>query len=546
MTDYDKSLVANKDIPAFKIYKDEHSDIIAQVGQRQMPLKALVTALLNRKVKFCRHIRLKPKQEAIILFFQYECWECKKPQYCYTVYPKFSTVCDLEYDMMGEMWSDGDIDKSPQIQIAVQQFLDSDKAFGVNMLAVADGRPETLSLKQVIEYHVDFQFEVATRKYQNLLRKEMERREVQEGLIKACDVIDLIIEILRGSKTQKQVKECLIMGVTDGIRFKSKSSERMAAQLCFTERQATAILEMRLQKLIGLEVEALLKDHEATVAKITKYEDILNHYDSMSEVIMEDLTQIKKEYGHKRKTAIENAEAIVLEEPKVEEMDVVFLMDRFGYAKTIDTSAYERNKEAVHNENKYVFQCKNTDKICVFTDLGMMHSIKVMDIPYGRFRDKGTPIDNLGNYSSQKEQMIYVDALENIKNNKLLFVSAAGMVKLVDGSEFDVVKRTIAATKLSSEEDRLILAEVCQEQEYVVLQTKNGVFLRFLTSEVPEKKKAAVGVRGIRMAEDDAVEHAYLLASRMDYTITYHDKEISLTAKIKLAKRDTKGTKIRV
>ena len=123
-----------------------------------------------------------------------------------------------------------------------------------------------------------------------------------------------------------------------------------------------------------------------------------------------------------------------------------------------------------------------------------------MDIPYGRFRDKGTPIDNLGNYSSQKEQMIYVDALENIKNNKLLFVSAAGMVKLVDGSEFDVVKRTIAATKLSSEEDRLILAEVCQEQEYVVLQTKNGVFLRFLTSEVPEKKKAAVGVRGIRMA----------------------------------------------
>ena len=418
--------------------------------------------------------------------------------------------------------------------------------FGVNMLAVAEGRPETLGLVPIIRHHVKFQYELATRKYQTLLKKELDKKEIQEGLIRACNVIDLIIEILRGSKTQKQVKECLIMGVTDGIRFKSKSSERMAAQLCFTERQATAILEMRLQKLIGLEVEALLKDHEATVAKITKYEDILNHYDSMSEVIMEDLTQIKKEYGHKRKTAIENAEAIVLEEPKVEEMDVVFLMDRFGYAKTIDTSAYERNKEAVHNENKYVFQCKNTDKICVFTDLGMMHSIKVMDIPYGRFRDKGTPIDNLGNYSSQKEQMIYVDALENIKNNKLLFVSAAGMVKLVDGSEFDVVKRTIAATKLSSEEDRLILAEVCQEQEYVVLQTKNGVFLRFLTSEVPEKKKAAVGVRGIHMAKDDAVEHAYLLASRMDYTITYHDKEISLTAKIKLAKRDTKGTKIRV
>ena len=128
------------------------------------------------------------------------------------------------------------------------------------MLAVADGKPETMGIVPIIRHHVNFQYELATRKYQTLLAKERDKKEIQEGLIKACDVIDLIIEILRGSKTQKQVKECLIMGVTDGIRFKSKSSERMAAQLCFTERQATAILEMRLQKLIGLEVEALLKE----------------------------------------------------------------------------------------------------------------------------------------------------------------------------------------------------------------------------------------------------------------------------------------------
>ena len=418
--------------------------------------------------------------------------------------------------------------------------------FGVNMLAISDGRPETLGLKQIIKANTDFQFEINRRKYERLLAKEQEKREIQEGLIKACNVIDLIIEILRGSRDRTMAKACLVDGVTEGIKFKTKQASVMAAQLCFTENQANAILDMRLYKLIGLEIEALQAEYQETMRNIALYQDILNNYDSMAAVIIRELDAIKKEYGSKRRTSVENAEEAVYEEKKMEETEVCFLMDRFGYAKTIDTSAYERNKEAVHNENKYVFQCKNTDKICVFTDLGMMHSIKVMDIPYGRFRDKGTPIDNLGNYSSQKEQMIYVDALENIKNNKLLFVSAAGMVKLVDGSEFDVVKRTIAATKLSSEEDRLILAEVCQEQEYVVLQTKNGVFLRFLTSEVPEKKKAAVGVRGIRMAEDDAVEHAYLLASRMDYTITYHDKEISLTAKIKLAKRDTKGTKIRV
>lgn len=100
--------------------------------------------------------------------------------------------------------------------------------FGVNMLAVADGRPETLSLKQIIEYHVDFVFEITTRKYHTLLDKELEKQEVQEGLIKACDVIDLIIEILRGSKNREQVKKCLVEGNTEGIRFKTKTSEKAA------------------------------------------------------------------------------------------------------------------------------------------------------------------------------------------------------------------------------------------------------------------------------------------------------------------------------
>ena len=140
--------------------------------------------------------------------------------------------------------------------------------FGVNMLAVADGKPETLSLKQIIEHHVDFQFDIATRKYTSLLEKERENQEVQEGLIKACDVIDLIIEILRGSKNREQVKKCLIDGETEGIHFKTKTSERQAKKLHFTERQATAILDMRLYKLIGLEIETLVAEHEETMKKL--------------------------------------------------------------------------------------------------------------------------------------------------------------------------------------------------------------------------------------------------------------------------------------
>ena len=416
--------------------------------------------------------------------------------------------------------------------------------FGVNMLAVADGRPETLRLKQVIEHHVDFVFDVTTRKYTTLLNKEQEKKEIQEGLIKACDVIDLIIEILRGSKNREQVKKCLVDGVIEGIKFKSKVSEKAAQKLRFSEKQAAAILDMRLYKLIGLEIEALQADYAETMKNIALYEDILNNYDSMAEVIMKDLDQIKKEYGTKRRTVIENAEEVVYEEKKMEEMEVTFLMDRFGYMRIIDKSAYERNKEAANAENKYVFNCMNTDKICIFTDNGKMHSIKVADIPLVRFRDKGMPADNLSNYDSAQERMLYVAPLASIKENTLLFVTAASMCKLVSGAEFDVAKRTIVSTKLA-EEDSLIFVGSADEMEQVVLQSEGGYFLRFQKQDISSMKKTSIGVRGMKLAEGDKLDHAYLLESRQEYTITYHDKPYVLN-KVKLSKRDSKGTKPRI
>ena len=416
--------------------------------------------------------------------------------------------------------------------------------FGVNMLAVADGRPETLSLKQVIEHHVDFVFDVTTRKYTTLLNKEQEKKEIQEGLIKACDVIDLIIEILRGSKSREQVKKCLVEGNTEGIKFKSRSSEKAAKTLQFTERQATAILEMRLYKLIGLEMEALQAEYGETMKNIALYEDILNNYDSMAAVIMKDLDQIKKEYGSKRRTIIENAEEAVYEEKKMEEMEVTFLMDRFGYMRVIDKSAYERNKDAATAENKYVFHCMNTDKICIFTDKGKMHSVKVADIPLVRFRDKGTPADNLSNYNSTEEQMLYVAPLAEIRQSTLLFVTASSMCKLVSGAEFEVAKRTIVSTKLG-DEDSLIFVGSADEMEQIVLQSEGGYFLRFQKQDVSSMKKTSIGVRGMKLAEGDRVSHAYMLETRQEYTIEYHDKPYTLN-KVKLSRRDTKGIKPRI
>lgn len=415
--------------------------------------------------------------------------------------------------------------------------------FGVNMLAVADGRPETMGLKKIIEHHVDFQFELATRKYQTLLAKEQDKKEIQEGLIKACDVIDLIIEILRGSQSVKDAKACLTGGKTENIKFKSSISKKMAAMLRFTERQAQAILDMRLYKLIGLEIEALMKEHEETLANISKYEDILNNYDSMADVIIVDLDRIKKEYGRKRRTAVENAKEAVYEEKKTEEQEIVFLMDRFGYAKTVDTAAYERNREAADSENKYIVSCMNTGKLCVFTDTGKMHQIKMQDIPFGKFRDKGLPIDNVSNYDSTKEEIVYLCDSEQLRFAKLFFATRQGMIKKVEGAEFQVAKRTIAATKLS-EDDAVAAVDVIADNMQIVLRSAEGYFLKFPASEVPEKKKGAVGVRGIKLKKKDRLAQAYLFEEGAEDKIIYGDKEID-PGRLKTAKRDGTGTKPR-
>ena len=415
--------------------------------------------------------------------------------------------------------------------------------FGVNMLAVANGRPETMGLKKIIEHHVDFQFEMATRKYRNLLNKEQDKKEIQEGLIKACDVIDLIIEILRGSQSVKDAKACLVNGTTENIKFKSKISKKMASMLRFTERQATAILEMRLYKLIGLEIEALMKEHEETLGKIARYEDILNHYESMADVIIEDLDRLKAEFAVRRRTVVENAKEAVYEEKKVEEQEVVFLMDRFGYARTIDVNVYGRNKEAADAENKYVISCMNTGKLCIFTNTGKMHQVKILDVPYGKFRDKGQPIDNVSNYDSTKEEIVYICDAEQMRYAKLLFVTGQGMLKKVEGSEFQVAKRTIAATKLQ-DEDTLVSVQVISENQNIVLQTKDGYFLRFPAEEVPEKKKGAIGVRGMKLRKNDEVEQAHLFEDGVETRARVGEKEILLN-RLKVAKRDGNGTKPR-
>ncbi len=415
--------------------------------------------------------------------------------------------------------------------------------FGVNMLAICNGRPEIMGLRSIISHHVNFMREIETRKYKTLLARELDKKEIQEGLIKAVDVIDVIIEILRGSKDIKTAKACLTSGITEGIRFKSRITEKIATQLRFTERQASAILEMRLYKLIGLEMDALIAEHDKTLKDIREYKDILTRPEKMDSVIIKGLETVKKEYGRPRRTAIENSEEVVFEEKKAEEMEVVFLMDRFGYAKTVDVATYDRNRDAADTEFTTSFTCLNTGRICIFTNTGVMHSVKVSDLPFGKFRDKGIPIDNVSNYNSSEESIVYVLPMGDLVLQKLMFGTKKGMFKQVYGSEFDVIKRTVAATGLS-DGDEVISVFPVTEQKYVVLQTEFDVFLKFELDEIPLKKKGAIGVRAIKLTGNDRIEHVYYLYEDDDTTVKVGNREV-LLSRLKSARRDTKGNKLR-
>ena len=317
----------------------------------------------------------------------------------------------------------------------------------------------------------------------------------------------------------------------------------MASQLKFTEAQANAIMDMRLYKLIGLEIDALIKDHEETVANIFKYEDILSRKESMAMVIINDLDEISKEFSRKRRTVIDNLEDVVVEEVKVPEMDVVFLMDRFGYCKIVDVPTYERNKETIEQEFKYICKVKNTGKLCIFTNTGELHTFKASDISISKLRDKGVPVDNVSTYSSKTSTVIAVCSQSELNLYRMVFVTRNAYCKLVDGGEFDVAKRNVAATKLE-DGDEVVAVHAVKDAKNIILCSNGGYFLRFQIEEIPVKKQAAVGVRGMKLITNDYISEVYFTRGVDDSTIEHNGKQIQLNG-IKLLKRDTKGTKLR-
>ena len=438
-----------------------------------------------------------------------------------------------------ELRRDADLDRVKNMLYKKTKLEDS---FGVNMLAIADGRPETLDLKGILKHYLAFQYANAEKKYETLLEKERLKQEVQEGLIAACDCIDLIIAILRGAKKLEDAKACLTTGDASRIYFKDPSYLRDAMQLHFTERQAQAILEMRLYKLIGLEILALEKEHAETLKKIETYEGYLSSREKLDKLLIKDLEAIKKEYAHERRTRLEDSKEAVVEEKAPEDEPVIFLLDRFGYAKLLDVASYEKNREQIESEYRAVVPIMTSGRIQLYTSAGVLHQVKVRDIPAGKLKDKGVPIDNLSRFDGRKEEIHLVAAAGSLSKEQLLFVSREGYVKLVDGAEFETANKTVVATKLGDEDAVTAVLVLGKGKREVLLLSGENYALRFNAEETPQMKKNARGVRGMRLGSGDYVQRALLLPPMEEFV--FNGKKVN-PEKIRRGHRDTKGEKLK-
>ncbi len=410
--------------------------------------------------------------------------------------------------------------------------------FGYNAVLLSGGVPYQMSILRILTEFVDFYRETITRKYRHLLACEKKAAEVKEGLIIAVDCIDTIIEVFRGSTVVPMAKKCLMKGIIDGIKFKTKRCEKIAKSFCFTEIQANAILEMRLQKLIGLEMTMLMKELDRCKKNIELYSGLLASKTKMNNKMKADLFEVKKKYAVKRKTEIIDADAIVLKKTEIKEERVYALVNRFGYIKLVDEATFERNKENVNKDYRYVCEVMNTGKLYIFTEGGKCHQIKVMSVPMGRYNDKGIPLEQISSLTMGEETICVISDYK--PKEKLLFVTETGLVKRVLLSEFDTSRKTTDATKLT-DGDKLVFVGIAKDKQSIVLISKTGMCVAFDCASVKLLRKNSVGVIGMKFNANDSL--CFAIVTNEDGIFEFEQKKYSIS-QLEFGKRNTRGKKI--
>lgn len=417
------------------------------------------------------------------------------------------------------------------------KFTQMQTTFGMNMVAIVDGRPQTLTLQKILEAFIDHRVVVVTRRTRYLLDKAEKRLHILEGLIKAVENIDEVIRLIKTSK--------------DTPEAKMKLKEAFA----FSDVQSQAILEMRLSKLTGLEIEKLQGEYEDTLKDIEYYKSILGNRSIMMGVIRDELTEVKDKYGDERRTEIVAAAGEFNMEDLIPDSETVVTITHNGYIKRTLLDNFVAQKRGGKGKSgakskgddfaERMLVTTNHAKVFFFTNTGKIHFLKVYDIPEGARDTKGRHLSNLLTFEKD-ENLASVVTLSEADNEKYLFMSTKqGVVKKTPVMDFKSGRSGMIALKLR-EGDEIMAADVTTDNDSIFLATRNGKTIQFSSLDVRAMGRAATGVRGISLEDEDEVVSMEVLTGHpyiLNVTECGYGK-CSLVADYRLQTRGGKGVKL--
>lgn len=369
--------------------------------------------------------------------------------------------------------------------------------FGIINLALVNGRPEVLNLKEIIRYYVDHQVEVVTRRTKFDLDKAEKRAHIVEGLFIALDNIDRIIKIVRASKDDNEAKE------------------KFYQEFKLSDAQSQAILDMRIRRLTGLERERLEAEYEKLKADIKWFKEVLENNDVLMNVIKEELLEIKTKYGDLRRTVISHDRTDIEMEDIIKREDVVITLTQFGYIKRMSEGTYKPQKRGgrgvssgnMRDEDfvKELFVTSTHDMILFFTSLGNVFKLKAYEIPEDSRTSRGTAIINLLDLQEGERVTSIIPVEEYDPDMNFLMVTEKGLIKRTPFKEYKNIRKSgIIAIKLN-EGDKLIDVHLTKDEEDVILVTKKGLAIRFNEEQVRKSGRNSMGVKSIDLDDDDIV-----------------------------------------
>ena len=263
--------------------------------------------------------------------------------------------------------------------------------------------------------------------------------------------------------------------------------------------------------------------------------------ENRDELIKKDLADIKAKYGYERRTVIDDIADVVIAEPEAKASECVFVMDKLGYCKLIDAVQYDKNRETIDIDNKYVIRTNTLGAILIFTEKANLYRLKCADIPVKKPKDKGVPVDNVSKYKTSEEEILYIADKDSLSNINLLFLTKQGLIKQTDVSEFESNNKQIASTKLDKEDELVCIMPIDNiGSNTIAVWSKDGYFLRFALDDVPILKKTAKGVKAIKLRDSDECAGAALADSEL--TVKNGKKDVHLN-QLRTAVRGGTGTR---